>query len=283
MPLAFTCHGNPSGWPVFYCHGTPGSSCEALFPTSLADQIYLIAVDRPGYGKSPFIDSYPASQFAIDLGQLADHLEINAFSALGFSGGGFFALTTAALLPHRLKSLGLLSTPAPHEIQSPLDGTGPMNGPIWAAAKDQPENLIQHLQTLLTDVPSLYQVMTGSLCENDQKLFGQQQMADTYLKAMSNALEQGSLTLATRITQELHQLLQPWPFELRDIQQPVFLYQGATDQLIRPVHAEALSRALPKAELTIDPAGGHYQGLGNASRLTELLLKLVPASQASGQ
>ncbi|SFC40903.1 Pimeloyl-ACP methyl ester carboxylesterase [Marinospirillum celere] len=283
MPLAYTCHGNPGGWPVFYCHGTPGSSCEVLLPTRLADQVYLIAVDRPGYGKSPFIDSYPVSQFASDLEQLADHLKINAFSALGFSGGGFFALTAAALLPERLKSLGLLSTPAPHEMQSPLDGTGPMNGPIWATAKDQPEKLIEQLQTLLKDAPAIYQVMTGSLCENDQKLFTQKQVADTYLKAMSDALAQGSLTLATRITQELQQLLQPWPFELRNIQQPVFIYQGTTDQLIRPVHAEALSRALPRAELTIDPAGGHYQGIGNPSRFAELLLKLVSASQASGQ
>src|ERR1700733_16110307 len=52
--LAVKESGNPSGWPVFLLHGTPGSR---LGPFPRAQVLYelgvrLITFDRPGYGRS---------------------------------------------------------------------------------------------------------------------------------------------------------------------------------------------------------------------------------------
>lgn len=46
----------------------------------------VIAVDRPGFGASPFDPAHSHRRWADSLQHLADHLRIDRFSVLGASG-----------------------------------------------------------------------------------------------------------------------------------------------------------------------------------------------------
>jgi pimeloyl-ACP methyl ester carboxylesterase len=71
--------------------------------------IRLIAVDRPGFGGTPFTPHHSLQNWAAALQQLSDHLQIQRFGILGASGGAPFAAACARFIgEQRVTGLGLL-------------------------------------------------------------------------------------------------------------------------------------------------------------------------------
>lgn len=113
--LAFADYGVPAGAPLVVLHGTPGCrlTSAVLHESAAAAGVRVIAVDRPGYGRS---DPHPELSFAAyahDLHQLLDHLGLTRVTLVGISGGGGFALGCAQQIPQRLHRLVLASALAP--------------------------------------------------------------------------------------------------------------------------------------------------------------------------
>ena len=97
--LAFAEYGDPIGRPCLYFHFTPGSRLDPLVVfhdnAELLDGIRLVAIDRPGFGRS---DRQPGRTFLdwpADVTAVTDQLGIDTFSVLGISGGGGYALACA--------------------------------------------------------------------------------------------------------------------------------------------------------------------------------------------
>ena len=125
--LAFRRYGKPGGRPVIFAHGNLNSrlfepawnQTESLTAAAGAN---VIAVDRPGVGLSDLNDPHSNSNsrtyldFANDMRQLADHLELEAsgYSMVGFSSGGPHALACAAARLPGLESVALVSSDAPY-------------------------------------------------------------------------------------------------------------------------------------------------------------------------
>ena len=75
----------------------------------------MLAVDRPGYGRSTAHPDRTYRDFAADVEELADHLGLGRFAVVGFSSGGPHALACAALLgPERVVAAGSVSSDAPY-------------------------------------------------------------------------------------------------------------------------------------------------------------------------
>ena len=78
---------------------------------------------RPACAWSPWTDQALAARiltphpgmarWVADTGALVDHLRLERFGLVGWSGGGQFALAMAAGLPDRVTSVALAGTPAP--------------------------------------------------------------------------------------------------------------------------------------------------------------------------
>src|SRR5688500_7698780 len=84
--------------PVLWHHGTPnlGAPPEPLF--AAADRLGMrwVSFDRPGYGGSTVAPGRTVSSVAADATAVVDALGIDAFAVVGYSGGGTYALGTAA-------------------------------------------------------------------------------------------------------------------------------------------------------------------------------------------
>ena len=107
--LSFDDVGDPSGRPVFFLHGCPGSRLSRHPDDAIAGRagVRLISVDRPGYGSS---DADPAGDEvtqADDVVALADHLGIGRFAVIAWSSGGPTALALAAEHPDRIEGRGV--------------------------------------------------------------------------------------------------------------------------------------------------------------------------------
>jgi hypothetical protein len=67
-----TC-GDPQGFPIFFAHGCPGSRLEIIFLDAQARKygLKIIVFERPGFGRSDYIDGYAILSFADDLFHIA--------------------------------------------------------------------------------------------------------------------------------------------------------------------------------------------------------------------
>ena len=102
------------GKSVVYFHGTASSRLEVKLLTELAytARLQIISIDRPGYGLSTFVPQRSLCDFAGDINFLVDHLGIERFGVIGWSGGGVFALAYAALFPERITRAVIVGSPA---------------------------------------------------------------------------------------------------------------------------------------------------------------------------
>lgn len=112
--LAYAVGGAEDGTPVVAHHGTPGSRLFASLLTDAAAEtgVRLIVPDRPGYGRSsPPPAGWEWRDWPEDLAALLDAESVDRCGAVGFSGGGPFALAAAA--DERVGRVGLVSSVIP--------------------------------------------------------------------------------------------------------------------------------------------------------------------------
>ncbi|WP_243058898.1 alpha/beta fold hydrolase [Nocardioides sp. SR21] len=97
---------------VLFFHGCPDTRHVAMSGAEAAARVgvRLVAVNRPGYGRSERHASTQAS-VADDAVAVADLLGIDRFAVLGMSIGSAYALVCAARHPDRVSALGLVAPP----------------------------------------------------------------------------------------------------------------------------------------------------------------------------
>src|SRR2546429_202316 len=117
--LGYAEYGDPTGTPVFFFHGLPGSRRQRHPDDSIATELgaRIITMDRPGYGLSDFQPGRKLLDWPDDVAQLAEALNIDRFAAIGLSGGGPYLLACAYKMPERLTSAIVIS------------GMGPVDNP----------------------------------------------------------------------------------------------------------------------------------------------------------
>src|SRR5687768_16775195 len=92
--IAWNEYGDPSGDTLFYYHGWPSSRLQAraIHHLALDRGIRVIALDRPGMGKSTRIPGRKLEDWAPLIEAFADAHGIGRFAQLGVSGGGPYVL-----------------------------------------------------------------------------------------------------------------------------------------------------------------------------------------------
>lgn len=99
-----------SGDPILYFHGTgvTGDVMATVEMPLIQDGFRLIALNRPGYGRTPLSPHRTAAACAGVAAALLDSLGIPVVSVMGSSGGAAFAASFATHYPLRTTSLVLL-------------------------------------------------------------------------------------------------------------------------------------------------------------------------------
>ena len=109
--------GSAGGWPLVWNHG--GLSCG--MDATVMDEAgrhcgaEIIAIDRPGIGRSDLWSMASVGQWGRTVAQVADLLHLDEFAVAGWSGGGPYALACAAATPQRVRAVATVAGMAPLE------------------------------------------------------------------------------------------------------------------------------------------------------------------------
>ncbi|PEC20444.1 alpha/beta fold hydrolase [Bacillus cereus] len=104
-------HGNPKNKPVLYLHGGPGESCyDFSFHQAerLKDSLYVVMIDQRGVCRSEVIteeEPFGLSDLIEDCEELRKVLQIEQWSVIGHSFGGYLALLYAATYPNSIERI----------------------------------------------------------------------------------------------------------------------------------------------------------------------------------
>lgn len=113
VKLPFVEQGNPSGVPLLLLHGYADSwrSFELVLP-HLPDSVRAIALTQRGHGDaSRPAEGYRPRDFAADVAEIMDVLQLESVVIAGGSSGGFTARHFAIDYPERTLGLILLGSP----------------------------------------------------------------------------------------------------------------------------------------------------------------------------
>jgi len=115
MKISYFTDGDKSGTPMLCLHGG-GESKWMWLQKKPIDGVYMIAIDRPGYGDSDApqmkVMKYTFEHILKDMGEFMDKLGIDKFVVCGFSIGTSWAQQLAVVYPQRVRSLVLFGTMA---------------------------------------------------------------------------------------------------------------------------------------------------------------------------
>ncbi len=250
--LSYTEFGDPSGFPLFYCHSAGSTRLEAtLFHRDAKNARFrLIAFDRPGLGYSDFVRGGGQAGFAQDLLNLADDLGCNRFGLLCNGGGTSLALAASRWHPDRISVvLGLSFAPSPLGVLQSCPAF------IRAAALGALRLFSGFRQKRCACNPMRYlKRLRETVCYTDKRVLDDPLVLEMLSKDVKESVRQGSRGFANDVLQAFER----WEFDPRDVNVPVHLWQGTADTLVSRNSSTPVVSRLPNATLHKVTSRGHF-------------------------
>ncbi len=273
--LAYTATGPPDGIPVVYCHGaigTPVSATVDLEALTAELGVYYIAPSRPGIGGSDPDPTRTIRSYADDVRQLADHLGLDNFNAVGVSAGGPYALALSHRLRSRVTRVAVVSSLSPLCAPHATPGLRRRVRYPLATLYARPgfvRRLGNGLLSLLAAHPGLVNAVISAHAAPSERArlatAGERLAATTsFFDACTDGV--GGLVEDYRV------YAGAWGFDPAEVYSEVDLWHGVADPLVPVQHALQLSAALPHCRTFFDPEEGHHFF---RARLATILEQLV--------
>lgn len=253
--------GDPSGTPVVFFHGTPGTAAQAgvVADDVPAHGIRLVAPSRPGYGAST--NSPPG--LTLDAGdalELADRLGIDRTVVMGVSGGGPHALALAALAPERIVEVYVLGAPGVHSEVTPevVDEDDHRalalmaDGDVAAAVAMMTPSAEAFLDGLRGLSPADFHDALARFRPPGPTWFDEHPR----LRSLFEADFQRAITTVDGFVRDNLSWLGPWDFDLAAVTVPVHLVHGDHDAMVPRAHGDWLHARLPTSRQRVVP-GDH--------------------------
>ena len=259
--LAYVECGSPRGLPIVHCHGTPSSRVEVdlIFNAAVAAEldVRIIVPDRPGMGRSDFQPGRRIVDWPNDVLELAAALGLDTFAVLGSSGGAPYAAACGALIPNRIRIIGVVG------------GVAPLEGPGVFAAMSAPLRIMVRLAQFAPAVlRGLFRLnlravrgggeragerMAASFPEPDRTVLQRQDIRDGFMACYAESCRQGPKGPVW----DVGLMARPWGFDLAAITAPVVLWQGERDGNVPAVHGRYLAGAISTCRATFYPDEAH--------------------------
>lgn len=286
--IGYATYGPPEGRPILFFTGTPGSRLDGRVgdaeSTARERAVRVIVVERPGYGLSDRKSGRRVVDWADDVRQVADRLELDRFAAYGYSGGGPHALACGARIPDRVTAVAAVSGNTVPGLPGALDGMGPNERLLHRLTRISP---------LLVD--AVYRLVKRNACRNPSRFFRDFEkdcsdsdravlqdpsIREAFLATVQEAFQSG---VGGAVDDWVAVGRQPWGFRPEDIRAPTALIFGDADRIVPVAHGRDLARRIPNAHVHEIRGEGHLLIIGRLGEILEALDAAVttPGSSTS--
>ena len=262
--LGFLEWGDPDGFPVFYFHGTPGSRWEGAFADTAARArgFRLIAVDRPGFGRSTFKEHRTFRDWPADVAALADALSVGEFGVVGHSGGGPHLFACGALLPpDRLRFIGALAPWGPIATPEIMASLNRLDRCYARLARRTPwatwtmRASFAPLGWCAKHWPRLfYTLLLAAVSPSDRRALAHGDLLAQLKRSELEAFRQGSRGGAD----EALLAYRDWDIDLARIRVPTHIWLGEQDIFVSTEMGRHLQRTIPDVDFHWLDHAGHF-------------------------
>jgi pimeloyl-ACP methyl ester carboxylesterase len=256
---------------VFYSHGFPASRIEATVAhrQALARGITLVALDRPGFGRSEWYPGRRFEDWAEDVAAVADYLGVQQFDILGVSGGTPTALAAAALLSERVRSLTIVSGVGPLDSTGATSGMNPVNRMLLLLGRGFPwigRWVVWSVAHLWRSFPRFVMLWFGALLPSvDRQVVSRRDVSVILIKNIREALSQG----VRGTVSEFMLLASDWSGLLAQVRVPTTIWHGDADTYVPLVMGELLHRGIEGSTFHKVVGGGHFMILDNIGNILD--------------
>jgi pimeloyl-ACP methyl ester carboxylesterase len=268
--LGYDEHGPLDGTPIFYFHGSPSARVEwYLFGSeAIAEKlnIRVIAPDRPGLGRSDFQPGRRIGFWPTDVLALADHLGLDRFAVVGYSGGGPYAAACALKIPERLTHVGVVSGTGPFDKPGLSTGINPTSLRFMELACSKPwlSRLVLRMMGLMAHYSPrrvIDQAM-AALPVPDQATLARPDVQRRFIAMIREALRAGPRGAQW----DTALMVSPWDFRPQDIRMTVRLWHGEADANAPLAMGRYMVATIPKSQVSYYPGEGHLSLMAKYSK-----------------
>lgn len=258
VELSFREVGAATGRPVLYLHGTPSSRMEAggqLGEVAATLGLRILAPDRPGYGRTPFV-RYDVRGYPEHIMSLLDVLEVGEIGIIGVSGGGRYACACGARLGSRVTRTALIASTAPSDLEGARVTWSKGDRQLYGLAVRAPWLLRFSLAVMARRIrsdPKRVPELFNDLPPEDDAVLARPEVQRLLTATMTETFHQGVRGAVHDIGLEAR----PWNIDLATIETPVDVWHGRKDTLVPVAQGQAVARVIPTANLRALPEEGH--------------------------
>lgn len=254
--------GDPKGKPALYFHGWPSSAIEAWPLHNAAEKhgLRLIAINRPGYGRSGIVRLSSFTTWAEYVESLVQHLGLDSIHIIAMSGGTPFGLAGAVRLSKKVNGIHVVSGLGPAHESEVLKTLNPgirflLNVGKWTpnvgrlglacagifvrALPGVPENLIR---------------FDPHLSPADRDVFKEGRMNGLMNGIAAKAFQQGSYGP----WQDGWLYCRPWNIPFETMNTRCVFWHGSSDGITSVYMIKKLVQQIPAAELLVWKEEGHF-------------------------
>lgn len=278
--LAFCDFGDASGYPIFYAHGSPGSRLEGeiYHAHAMNAGFRIIALDRPGFGRSSLQSHRRLIDYPKDVIQLAEHLGIRHFGSIGHSGGGAYSLICRYACPRRTRFAISLSgytnfgeiIDAEKLLKTKADRLS------VSLSLSHPRLFRLLFKTIALGIryaPKFYCNSLSRGCDPaDRAILSDPAIRKFLIHTQREALIQGGVGAAL----DAAILYSDWGASLKNIPGNVTLFHGSQDRLVPIEYARHLAASIPECTLHVLEGQGHLYPWRQQEFILQSALKFVP-------
>jgi pimeloyl-ACP methyl ester carboxylesterase len=277
--LEVTEYGDRAGHPTIFFHGLIGSHHQASYISEEAGRIgiRIIAPNRPGVGRSEFIERKSALETVADVQDVARALQLDEFSLIGISGGTPYALAALSQMPDRVKTVTVISGMGPMRLSGALRGMDRRRRIALLVGSRFPavarRGFRKALRRFVADPEGLLDRLIKTWSLPDQVVFKRKDVYDLFMQDLHQVFTVGvgPMTLAHEL-----KLYRNYGVSLRHLPQDmrITLWHGLADNIVPPSMACKMALELPNCEAHL-VAGGHFVAIDIAGQIIARMKQLL--------
>jgi pimeloyl-ACP methyl ester carboxylesterase len=206
---------------------------------------------------------------------IVDHLGMDRFYVIGWSGGGPHALACAALMPDRVIAAATIAGVAPRDAEGLdwLAGMGEENIEEFGAAETGEQELRTYLEQHAAELtqatgPDLHAALGDLLSDVDKAA-----LTGDFAEYLADASRHGLAHGIWGWFDDDVAFLKDWGFDVGATERPVTIWQGEQDRFVPFGHGRWLADHVSGARAELHPEHGHLSlAVASYDRILDSLL-----------